>query len=85
MSTEEKAIAAEVASPVDEVTSPELDGEALIESQLEGLFDSDESTDKAPTPEEKSAPAEDAPEKSEARVAAPVGADAFLICIIWFA
>ena len=65
MSTEEKAIAAEVASPVDEVTSPELDGEALIESQLEGLFDSDESTDKAPTPEAKSAPAEDAPEKSE--------------------
>ena len=76
MSTEEKAIAAEAASPVDEATSPELDGEALIESQLEELFDSDTSTDKkAPTPEATPAPAEDAPEKSEDKEAEPEGLD----------
>jgi len=76
MSTEEKAIAAEAASPVDEATSPELDGEALIESQLEELFDSDTSTDKkAPTPEATPAPAKDAPEKSETEEAAPEGLD----------
>jgi hypothetical protein len=75
MSTEEKAIAAEAASPVDEATSPELDSEAIIESQLEGLFDSDTSTDKAPTSEEKSAPAEDTPEKSETEEATPEGLD----------
>ena len=65
MSTEEKAIAAEPASPVDEVTTPELDAEALIDSQLEELFDSDVSTDKAPTSEEAPPKAEAAPEKSE--------------------
>jgi hypothetical protein len=76
MSTEEKAIAAEAASPVDEVTSPELDGEALIDSQLEELFDSDVSTDKkAPTSETTPAPAEDASEKSETEEAASEGLD----------
>jgi hypothetical protein len=76
MSTEEKAIAAEAASPVDEVVSPELDGEALIESQLEELFDSDTSTDKkAPTPEATPAPAKDAPEKSEDKEAESEGLD----------
>jgi hypothetical protein len=76
MSTEEKAIAAEAASPVDEVVSPELDGEALIDSQLEELFDSDTSTDKkAPTPEATPAPAKDAPEKSEDKEAESGGLD----------
>jgi hypothetical protein len=75
MSTEETAIAAEAASPVDEAISPELDGEALIESQLEDLFDSDTSPDKAPTPEEKAAPAETPPDKSEAEEVAPEGLD----------
>ena len=65
MSTEEKAIAAEPASPVDEVATPELDNEALIDSQLEELFDSDASTDKAPTPEEATVKAAPAPDKSE--------------------
>jgi|TARA_R100000306_G_scaffold25798_1_gene29747 hypothetical protein len=79
MSTEEKAIAEESASPVDEAATPELDGEALIESQLEELFDSDASTDKTPTTEAASekAPekAADAPEKSEAEEVAPEGLD----------
>ena len=75
MSTEEKAIAAEAASPVDEAATPELDGEALIESQLEQLFDSDASTDKAPTPEEAPAQAKDAPEKSADEEVASEGLD----------
>ena len=65
MSTEEKAIAEEPASPVDEASSPELDGEALIESQLDELFDSDQAADKTPTTE---AASEKAPEKAQALI-----------------
>jgi hypothetical protein len=75
MSTEEKAIAAEAASPVSEASSPELDTEALIESQLEELFDSDTSTDKTPAPEVKSAPEKPAPDKSETEEVASEGLD----------
>ena len=79
MSTEEKAIAEEPASPVDEASSPELDGEALIESQLDELFDSDQAADKTPTTEAASekAPekAPDAPEKSETEEVTSEGLD----------
>ena len=75
MSTEEKAIAAEPASPVDEVSSPQLDTEALIDSQLEELFDSDASTDKAPTSEAAPDKEQDAPEKSDTEEVASEGLD----------
>ena len=75
MSTEEKAIAEEPASPVDEASSPELDGEALIESQLDELFDSDQAADKTPTTEEAPAKAKDAPAKSETEEVTSEGLD----------
>ena len=51
MSIEESEIVAEATSPVGEAGTPELEGEALIDSELDALFSTEETPEEAPTTE----------------------------------
>jgi hypothetical protein len=72
--SEDTEIVAEATSPTVEATEPELDGEALIDSELDSLFSNEEAAGKAPAPEEK-VPAAEEPKPEESEEVVPEGLD----------